>query len=179
MLVATFGPSTGWAGKTITSESDVFVLEGHGPITAADVMEHDRQGHLAWASAGTRAWVGSLAARDEPIPATVLESDAAKRLDLARQQFAEGQPKKAIDTLRYVVPGAWTDAGLARSAFALASEIRATSAGRLDADCDELMASAQAALAAHSARSDLRAWGERSIWEDIPTWARSARGGSG
>ena len=28
MLIATFGPSTGWAGKTITRESEVFVLEG-------------------------------------------------------------------------------------------------------------------------------------------------------
>ena len=59
MLIATFGPSTGWAGKTITHEGDVFTLEGHGPITAADVMEYDRQGHLVWTNDGTRAWVGS------------------------------------------------------------------------------------------------------------------------
>jgi len=59
MLVATFGPSTGWAGKTITFEDDHFVLEGHGPITAHDVMEYDSQGNLVWANDGTRAWVGS------------------------------------------------------------------------------------------------------------------------
>lgn len=62
MLIATFGPSTGWAGKTITFDNNTFTLEGHGLINAADVMEYDRQGHLAWASEGTRAWVGSKAA---------------------------------------------------------------------------------------------------------------------
>lgn len=61
MIIATFGPTTAWAGKTITREGDVFTLEGHGPITAADVMEYDRPGHLVWADAGTRAWVGSKA----------------------------------------------------------------------------------------------------------------------
>ena len=59
MLIATFGPSTGWAGKTITREGEAFILEGHGPISAADVMEYDRQGHLVWANDGTRAWLGS------------------------------------------------------------------------------------------------------------------------
>lgn len=71
MLVATFGPSTGWAGKTITREGDVFTLEGHGPITAVDVMEYDRQGHLVWVDAGTRAWVGAKATST---PAPVLST---------------------------------------------------------------------------------------------------------
>jgi len=62
MLIATFGPSTGWAGKTISFENEQFVLEGHGPITAANVVEYDRQGHLVWASEGTRGWVGARAA---------------------------------------------------------------------------------------------------------------------
>jgi hypothetical protein len=67
MLIATFGPKTGWVGKTITREADAFILEGHGPITAADIMEHDRQGNLVWANDGTRAWVGAqAAARQEP-----------------------------------------------------------------------------------------------------------------
>ncbi len=60
MLVATFNETTAWADKTITHEGDAFILEDHGPITAAGVMEYDRQGHLLWATAGTRAWVGSL-----------------------------------------------------------------------------------------------------------------------
>lgn len=62
MLIATFGPSTGWSGKTIEHEGDAFILQDHGPITAADVMEYDRQGHLVWANDGMRAWVGSRAA---------------------------------------------------------------------------------------------------------------------
>jgi hypothetical protein len=61
MLVATFGPTTAWVGKTITFENGQFVLEGHGPISAPDVMEHDRRGHLAWVDDGTRAWVGARA----------------------------------------------------------------------------------------------------------------------
>ena len=63
MLVATFGPSTAWVGKTITREGDAFMLEGHGVITAADVMDYDRQGHLIWTNDGMRAWVGSQASK--------------------------------------------------------------------------------------------------------------------
>ena len=65
MLVATFGPTTAWVGKQITHEADVFVLESHGPISAADIMEYDRQGHLVWVNDGTRAWVGSKATRSD------------------------------------------------------------------------------------------------------------------
>lgn len=50
MLIATFGPSTGWAGKTITYKAGVYTLQDHGPITAADVMAYDAQGHLVWAN---------------------------------------------------------------------------------------------------------------------------------
>ena len=70
MLIATFGPSTGWAGKTITREGDVFILQDHGPITAADVMEYDRQGQLVWANDGTRAWVGFRAQSPETTAAS-------------------------------------------------------------------------------------------------------------
>lgn len=69
MIIATFGPTTGWAGKTITREGEVFTLEDHGPISAADVMEYDRQGHLVWANDGTRAWVGAKASRSS-VPMT-------------------------------------------------------------------------------------------------------------
>ncbi len=64
MIIATFGPNTGWAGKTITREGEVFTLEGHGPITAADVMAYDRKAQLLWADEGTRAWIGSAAQRE-------------------------------------------------------------------------------------------------------------------
>jgi hypothetical protein len=61
VLIATFGPTTAWVGLQITREGDAFVLEGHGQITAGDIMEYDRQGHLVWVNDGTRAWVGSKA----------------------------------------------------------------------------------------------------------------------
>lgn len=61
MLVATFGPSTGWNGKKITYESNAFVLEGHGIVDAVTVMEYGRQGQITWATDGTRAWVGARA----------------------------------------------------------------------------------------------------------------------
>jgi len=70
MLIATFGPTTGWNGKTITREGDAFILEGHGPISAADIMEHDRQGNLVWTNDGTRAWVGAKATGPRAAPAT-------------------------------------------------------------------------------------------------------------
>ncbi len=81
MLIATFGPTTGWNGKTITREGDVFILEGHGPISAADVMEHDRQGNLVWTNAGTRAWVGAKVtgpqASHSPAPLTAQTTTSA------------------------------------------------------------------------------------------------------
>lgn len=60
MLIATFGPTTGWVGKTITYESERFVLEGHGPIAAQDLVEYDRQGHIEWAYDGLREWACQL-----------------------------------------------------------------------------------------------------------------------
>jgi hypothetical protein len=83
MLIATFGPSTAWVGKTIAFEDEQFILEGHGPITASDVMEYDRQGHLLWASDGTRAWVGARAqaaqAPGYPAPAESAASSGQPR----------------------------------------------------------------------------------------------------
>lgn len=62
MLIATFGPSTAWVGKTIDYDDGRFTLEGHGPISAADVLAYDQQGHVAWAYEGLREWVQQLAA---------------------------------------------------------------------------------------------------------------------
>ena len=61
MLVATFGPTTTWVGKTVTYSDGAFVLEDHGPIRAQDVFEYERLGHLVWAMDGIRAWVGAKA----------------------------------------------------------------------------------------------------------------------
>ena len=48
MIVATFNASTGWAGKSIAYEGSQFVLDGHGVISAEDVMKYDQDGQLAW-----------------------------------------------------------------------------------------------------------------------------------
>ena len=61
MVIATFNSTTGWAGKTITYDDDVFTLEGHGVITAADVLTYDRQGHILWAYEGLQEWVKQFA----------------------------------------------------------------------------------------------------------------------
>ncbi len=79
MLVATFGPTTGWAGKAIGREGEEFVLGGYGPITAADIMEHDRQGHLLWAGDRTRAWVDSLTRQGVAVTATTARSKEEQR----------------------------------------------------------------------------------------------------
>lgn len=76
MLIATFGPTTAWAGKTITRDGEVFALEDHGPISAADVMEYDRQGHLVWTNDGTRAWVGAKASQSSVPTTSVASSDS-------------------------------------------------------------------------------------------------------
>ena len=67
--LATFGPSTGWVGKVITRQGDTFILEGHGPISAAAIMEYDRQGHLLWPFDGMRAWVASRSQTPVVVPA--------------------------------------------------------------------------------------------------------------
>ena len=68
MIIATFGPSTGWAGKTIDYDSGLFTLEGRGPISAGDVLVYDQQGHLVWAYAGLREWMQQLAGGQDAAP---------------------------------------------------------------------------------------------------------------
>jgi hypothetical protein len=80
MLIATFGPTTAWQGKRITWEEGAFMLEGHGIVTAAEVMEYDRQGHLKWDGEGTRAWVGSRAALRDSAPRSTERTALLKRI---------------------------------------------------------------------------------------------------
>ena len=61
MLIATFGPSTGWLGRTITFDGEMFTLQDHGPISVVDVLNYGRQGQLVWVNDGMRAWVESKA----------------------------------------------------------------------------------------------------------------------
>jgi len=60
MVIATFNSATGWAGKTITHDNGVFTLEGHGPITAQDVLSYDEAGHIEWAYDGLKDWTCQL-----------------------------------------------------------------------------------------------------------------------
>jgi len=61
MLVATFGPTTGWQGREIIWDVDRFILVGHGAVPAAGVLDYDRLGQLVWAAPELRAWVASVA----------------------------------------------------------------------------------------------------------------------
>jgi hypothetical protein len=94
MLIATFGPTTAWVGKQITHEGDAFVLEGHGPISAADIMEYDRQGHLVWVNNGARAWVGSKAKASQrsTAAATTVSSTASTSEARAATRDVGSQP---------------------------------------------------------------------------------------
>jgi hypothetical protein len=76
MLIATFDSTTDLAGKTITREGDAFVLQDHGPISARDVMEFDKQGQLVWSTEGAWAWVGSLAQKAPVASADTPDSGA-------------------------------------------------------------------------------------------------------
>jgi hypothetical protein len=60
MIIATFNAATGWAGKSITHDEGVFTLEGHGPITAQDVLSYDAAGHIEWAYDGLKDWTCQL-----------------------------------------------------------------------------------------------------------------------
>ena len=69
MLIATLGPTSAAAGKTIIWNSTgdgQFVLVGAGPMSAAEVMRRDGAGQLVWASDELRAWVASRAQQPAP-----------------------------------------------------------------------------------------------------------------
>ena len=76
MLIATFNSATGWAGKTITYDNGVFTLEGHGVISATDVLTYDRQGHLEWAYAGLREWVHQMSSGGAALPSSSMQAAA-------------------------------------------------------------------------------------------------------
>ena len=77
MVIATFGPSTGWVGKKITFENDQFILEGHGPVSASDVMQYGQQGHLVWPNDGIRAWVeGKAGSTTNPVTLATIGGSA-------------------------------------------------------------------------------------------------------
>lgn len=104
MVIATFGPTTAWVGKTITREGDVFTLEGHGVISAANVMEYDRLGNLVWPDAGTRAWVGSLAQSPEATNAHAAQQEPDAPAQTAEPHGADAPPTHATPQGQSVAP---------------------------------------------------------------------------
>lgn len=146
MLIATFGPTTGWVGKQITREGDAFILEGHGPISAADIMEYDRSGHLVWAIDGTRAWVGSRALAWAAQPVVKRGDEGSGDFEEAWHRFWDGNCEGALAILWEVAPEAGTDATKAQAVLDLASAIRATNDERFRGDSDELIGVARTAF---------------------------------
>jgi len=98
MLVATFGPTTAWVGKTITWDGNQFVLEGYGPVPAAALIDYDQQGHLQWASAELRSWAWTYAhweAGGAPPAQAAAQPRAGAQPQAAAQPWAAAQPAAA------------------------------------------------------------------------------------
>ena len=93
MLIATFGATTAWVGKTITYADEHFVLEEHGPIVASAIVEYDKRGHLEWSSEGLRKWVYELAAELAPLApppvGSVLQRKRFRRSSAASEEAPE------------------------------------------------------------------------------------------
>jgi hypothetical protein len=98
MLVATFGPTTAWAGKTITWDGDQFVLEGYGRVPGAALVDYDQQGHLQWASPDLRSWAWAYAhweASGSPGAQTATQARAVAQPLTTAQPFATTRPYAA------------------------------------------------------------------------------------
>lgn len=68
-VVAAFGPSTAWVGKTLTMVGyDIYLVEGVGVVSAEGVMSYERQGHLDWRSIADRNRVSQVASWVPPPP---------------------------------------------------------------------------------------------------------------
>ena len=82
MIIATFNATTAWAGKAIAWDEGVFTLEGHGAVTAADVLKYDGQGHLDWACAGLQEWVQQVAGVTAAAAIALAKIDGSRAVDL-------------------------------------------------------------------------------------------------
>jgi len=111
LIVATFGASTAWCGKTIVFSDGVFLLEDHGPIEAADVLTYDGQGHLIWAYDGLREWVvqcvNERAARSTK--PTAGDGDQILVFDTETSDLPRDWPRPAadVDNWPHLVQIAW------------------------------------------------------------------------
>ncbi|HEY5388541.1 MAG TPA: hypothetical protein VIL79_11645 [Thermoleophilia bacterium] len=108
MLVATFGTTTAWVGKTVTWDGDQFVLEGYGRVPAAALIDYDQQGHLRWASAELRSWAWSYAH---------WEAGRAAAAQAAAQSYTAARPQMAAQPWSLAQPGASGPAAGAKEPF--------------------------------------------------------------
>ena len=89
-VIATFRRTTGRSAQRIFRRGDSFMIESHGPFSAADVMRYDEQGQLRWVNDGTRASVDSMACRPQG-----LASSAADTAPQERKKPPEAHAPKA------------------------------------------------------------------------------------
>ncbi len=104
MIVATFGPSTAWVGKTIAYDEGRFTLEDVGQIAAQAVIDYDRQGHLQWAYDGLREWAYGVAGQALPASAGVPIAPVA-----AATPVAPIAPAAAVAPVAPVTPGSGSE----------------------------------------------------------------------
>jgi len=116
LVIATFGPTTAWVGKTIEFRDGQFALEDHGPVTAADVLVYHEQGHLVWAYEGLCEWVCQVASAPAGQPAAATDVDSpthedqilvfdTETSDLPRDWH---RPASDLDNWPHLVQIAWT-----------------------------------------------------------------------
>jgi hypothetical protein len=95
-IIATFNATTGWTGRTIVYQGDGLVLEGYGPVTAANLLEYDRLGQVDWAREGLREWAQQRESYD--LAASAGTSAATSGAGSADGQ-AVGMPTRETDSL--------------------------------------------------------------------------------
>jgi hypothetical protein len=139
MLVATFNATTGWAGREITWQEERFILDGHGAITAADVAEYDRQGHLDWPSEEMRSWAAARLAWEQSIVAAVAVPAVAQPVSVTPVMPAATQPVTPTQPITAAQPAAEP---AAQPAAALAAQPAVEAAAQPADEVHDLLAPA-------------------------------------
>ena len=167
MLVATFGPTTGWVGKRITFENGTFVLEDHGPIRATDVFDYERQGHIVWAMSGMRAWVSARAQAGGDLVTDLAVSAAQPRGGSTADEAEpvvlasdEVQAAPDADHLRDKAVRAAMSIGLSEEAFAGEERALAAAGDGVPAPRDVFLSLAKKSVVDADQRND---WGRLQL----------------
>ena len=94
-VIATFRRTTGRSAQRIFRRGDSFMIESHGPFSAADVMRYDEQGQLRWVNDGIRASVGSIACRPQGLASS---SHSVRKPGMAGPAQGSSRASSAADT---------------------------------------------------------------------------------